>query len=81
MEKDKTLLLTNKQIEQKLNRLAFQIFEDNSDAKEIVLAGIVKVVMKLLKNCSYTQNHCSIQGHSHRSEIHQTWKAGSENRY
>ncbi|MFZ7114015.1 MAG: phosphoribosyltransferase family protein [Bacteroidota bacterium] len=42
MEKDKTLLLTNKQIEQKLNRLAFQIYEDNSGAKEIVLAGIVK---------------------------------------
>ena len=38
----KTILLTNKQIDQKLNRLAFQIFEDNADAKEIVLAGIIK---------------------------------------
>ena len=42
MEKAKTLLLTDKQIEQKLNRLAFQIFEDNSDAGEIVIAGIIK---------------------------------------
>jgi pyrimidine operon attenuation protein/uracil phosphoribosyltransferase len=42
MEKEKNLLLTNKQIEQKLNRLAFQIYEDNSEAKEIVVAGIIK---------------------------------------
>ncbi len=38
----KTLLLPNKQVNQKLNRLAFQIFEDNAEAKEIVIAGIVK---------------------------------------
>ena len=42
MEKEKNILLNNKQIEQKLNRLAFQIYEDNSDVNEIVLAGIVK---------------------------------------
>lgn len=36
----KTLLLDNKQIDQKLNRLAFQIFEDNHDSKTIVIAGI-----------------------------------------
>lgn len=42
MEKEKTLLLNNKQIEQKLNRLAFQIYEDNSEANELVIAGIVQ---------------------------------------
>ena len=42
MEKAKTLLLNDKQIGPKLNRLAFQIFEDNSEAGEIVIAGIIK---------------------------------------
>ncbi len=38
----KTLLLNDKQIEQKLNRLAYQIFEDNPDEDEIIIAGIEK---------------------------------------
>jgi pyrimidine operon attenuation protein/uracil phosphoribosyltransferase len=33
-------ILNKKQIDQKLNRLAFEIIENNYDAKEIILAGI-----------------------------------------
>ena len=36
----KTLILTNKQIEQKINRIAYQIYENNYDEKEIIIAGI-----------------------------------------
>src|SRR3954469_2026138 len=38
----RTLLLDDKQITQRLNRLAWQIFEDNVSENTIVLAGIVK---------------------------------------
>ncbi len=38
----RTLLLDEKQVLQRINRLAYQIFEDNSKETEIVLAGIVK---------------------------------------
>ena len=37
-----TLLLNKVQIEQRINRIAYQIYEDNFEEKEIVLAGIVK---------------------------------------
>ncbi len=36
----KTLILNNKQIEQKINRIAYQIYENNYDEKEIIIAGI-----------------------------------------
>jgi pyrimidine operon attenuation protein/uracil phosphoribosyltransferase len=36
----KTLILNSKQIEQKINRIAYQIYENNYDEKEIVIAGI-----------------------------------------
>ncbi|WP_423148534.1 phosphoribosyltransferase family protein [Rubrolithibacter danxiaensis] len=39
MEK-KILILNKKQIEQKINRIAYQILEDTLDEKEIVIAGI-----------------------------------------
>jgi pyrimidine operon attenuation protein / uracil phosphoribosyltransferase len=38
----KTLILTSEQINQKVNRIAFQIYEDNYNEKEILLAGIDK---------------------------------------
>jgi pyrimidine operon attenuation protein/uracil phosphoribosyltransferase len=41
MESSSTLLLNEKQIDQRLNRLAYQIYEDCSDEKEIILAGIM----------------------------------------
>jgi pyrimidine operon attenuation protein/uracil phosphoribosyltransferase len=37
----KTLVLTSKQIEQKINRIAYQIYENNYDEKELLIAGIV----------------------------------------
>lgn len=37
---NRTLILTSKQIEQKINRIAYQIYENNSDEKEIFIAGI-----------------------------------------
>lgn len=36
----KTLILTGKQIEQKINRIAYQIYENNYDEKDIFIAGI-----------------------------------------
>jgi len=36
----KTLILTSKQVEQKINRIAFEIYENNYDEKEIIIAGI-----------------------------------------
>ncbi|MGQ0829386.1 MAG: phosphoribosyltransferase family protein [Bacteroidota bacterium] len=36
----KTLILTGKQIEQKINRIAYQIYENNYDEKDILIAGI-----------------------------------------
>lgn len=37
---ERTLLLTNDQILQKINRIAYQIYENNYDEKEVVIAGI-----------------------------------------
>lgn len=44
---EKTLLLTGKQIEQRINRIAYQIYEDNFEEKEIIIVGIVKSGFKL----------------------------------
>lgn len=41
MPTKKLLILDKKQIRQKLNRIAYQILEDNFEEEEIVLAGIV----------------------------------------
>ncbi len=40
MPETQVLVLDKQQIEQKINRIAYQILEDNLDEKEIVLAGI-----------------------------------------
>ena len=40
MTVSKTLVLNKTQIEQKINRIAYQIFEDNFEEKEIIIAGI-----------------------------------------
>jgi pyrimidine operon attenuation protein/uracil phosphoribosyltransferase len=39
---NETIVLTSHQIEQKLNRIAYQIYEDNADEKEIIVAGIMQ---------------------------------------
>lgn len=40
MPENQVILLNQQQIVQKINRIAYQILEDNLDEKEIVLAGI-----------------------------------------
>jgi pyrimidine operon attenuation protein/uracil phosphoribosyltransferase len=42
MMETRTLLLNQIQIEQKINRLAWQIYEDNSGEQELIVAGIAK---------------------------------------
>lgn len=37
---EKTLILNSKQIQQKINRIAYEIYENNYDEKNIVIAGI-----------------------------------------
>lgn len=39
---DKTLILNDKQIKQRIERIAYQIYEDNYSEKEIIIAGIAK---------------------------------------
>ena len=39
---NKTLILNNEQIYQKINRISYQIFEDNYLEKEIIVVGIAK---------------------------------------
>ncbi|NVK53448.1 MAG: phosphoribosyltransferase [Flavobacteriaceae bacterium] len=41
MEPKKNIILTAEQIEQKVKRIAYQIYEVNTKEKEIVLAGII----------------------------------------
>jgi len=40
MAKEKILLLNTHQIQQRINRIAYQIYEDNFEEKEIVIIGI-----------------------------------------
>lgn len=40
MSKTRTLILNHQQIEDKIRRIAYQIYESNVDEKEIILAGI-----------------------------------------
>ena len=47
MPETQVLILDHQQIEQKINRIAYQILEDNLDEKEIVLAGIWERGFKL----------------------------------
>jgi len=39
---NRTILLDEKQVVQRINRLAYQIYEDNASEKEIIIAGIMK---------------------------------------
>src|ERR1051326_5933480 len=40
MADKRTIVLNAKQIEQKINRIAYEVFENNYDEKEIIIAGI-----------------------------------------
>ena len=37
-----TLLLSSRQIEQRINRIAIQVYEDNFNEKELIIAGIAR---------------------------------------
>ena len=39
---NKTIILSSSQVKQRIQRLAWQVFEDNSEEKEIVLVGILQ---------------------------------------
>jgi pyrimidine operon attenuation protein / uracil phosphoribosyltransferase len=47
MTETKTLLLDKLQIEQKINRLAYQVYEDCADENGIIIAGIAPNGFKL----------------------------------
>jgi len=53
MAESQLLILDKKQIQQKINRIAYQILEDNLDEQEVVLAGIwdrgYKLALRLKK--------------------------------
>ena len=40
MESTNTILLSSKQIQQRIDRIAYQVYEDNTEEKEIIVAGI-----------------------------------------
>ena len=42
MNSKKVLILNHTQIQQKINRIAYQILEDNFDESEIIVAGVVE---------------------------------------
>ena len=42
MSNSKTLILNNRQIQQRIDRIAYQIYENNYQEKEIIVAGISK---------------------------------------
>ena len=42
MGNNKTIILNNLQITQKINRISYQIYEDNCNEKEIIIVGIAK---------------------------------------
>lgn len=44
-----TIILNHREIQQKIRRMAYQIYEHNSDEKEIVLAGIMNAGYELAK--------------------------------
>lgn len=47
MEKTATLILDSRQIENKIRRMAYQVYEQNSEENEIILAGIKNSGYKL----------------------------------
>ncbi|GGX10866.1 phosphoribosyltransferase family protein [Aquimarina muelleri] len=53
MQTDQNIILTHEQIQHKIKRIAYQIYETNVDEKEIIIAGIAKngyIFAQRLKN-------------------------------
>lgn len=52
MAVERTLILDHYKIQQKVNRIAYQIYEDNYDEKELIVAGIASQGFELAKMIS-----------------------------
>lgn len=75
---NQTLVLDSQQIEQKISRIAWQIYEDNSAEKEIIIAGILssgytvaEKIAAALEKISPLKIHLvsiKINKHSHHDE-------------
>jgi len=73
-----TVLLSQKQIEQKINRIAYQVYEDNVEETELVIAGIVQsgfvlarkidAVLKKISPLKTRLVEVSIDKHSHHQK-------------
>jgi len=71
MDNIKTLILSAKQVEQKIQRIAHQILEKNYDEKEIVLIGIANRGYLLAKKINATlQNITKIKVTLHKLKLH-----------
>jgi pyrimidine operon attenuation protein/uracil phosphoribosyltransferase len=69
MDTTKTLILNSRQIEQKIERIAYEIYEDNFEESEIVIAGIMKSGFVLAKKIEVTLNRiCNLK--TSLAEIH-----------
>ena len=61
---DRTLLLNKKQIEQRVNRIAYQIYEDNFEEKEIYIVGILNSGYTLAEKIEKSLNKiCDLKTH------------------
>ncbi len=59
MSNTNNIILNNLQIEQKIRRIAFQIYESNSNEKEIIIAGIADNGFFLAEKISVVLNKIS----------------------
>ncbi len=76
---NKSVILTNKEIEYKLRRIAYQIYENNSKNKEIIIAGItdngfilatkIKVILDEISDLNATLCEVNIDKQNPRNQI------------
>lgn len=59
MEKNSVLILDKEQINHKIKRIAYQIYESNVEEKQIILAGIAKSGFELAKRLQAELQHIS----------------------
>src|SRR6187402_2136177 len=87
MNKSRTLLLNHQQITQRINRIAWQIYEDNSEETEIFIIGIKQNGYVLAQKIQKAVQHiCELNVHllelhidKQHQEEHQVTISGSPN--
>jgi pyrimidine operon attenuation protein/uracil phosphoribosyltransferase len=52
-----TQVLNSRQVEQRINRIAFQIYEDNFNEKELIIAGIARSGFVFAQRLQQALNH------------------------